>query len=144
MRFDSAVVPLQAAWSSPFVRWQGATADLNSLDLAHQVTARALEERGVQWPVQELVLGLTIPQKESFYGAPTLAARLGFAGVSGPMIAQACATSVAAIHAAAASQAGSREGARLVVTTDRTSNGPHLVYPRSAAQIGRASCRERV
>ena len=35
--------------------------------------------------------GLTIPQKESFYGAPTLAARLGFAGVSGPMIAQACA-----------------------------------------------------
>jgi acetyl-CoA C-acetyltransferase len=130
------VIPLRAAWSSPFVRWQGATADLNSLDLAQQVTARALAERGVQWPVQEVVLGLTIPQKESFYGAPTLAARLGFAGVSGPMIAQACATSIAAIHAAAASQTGSREGARLVVTTDRTSNGPHLVYPRTDAPGG--------
>ena len=46
------------------------------------------------------MLGLTVPQKESFYGAPTLAARLGFPGVSGPMISQACATSVAAIHAA--------------------------------------------
>jgi acetyl-CoA C-acetyltransferase len=107
LRFDGAVIPLRAAWSSPFVRWQGATADINSLELARQVTARALEQGGVQWPVEELVLGLTIPQKESFYGAPTLAARLGFPGVSGPMIAQACATSVAAIHAAAASQAGS-------------------------------------
>jgi acetyl-CoA acetyltransferase len=136
LRFDNAVVPLGAAWSSPFVRWQGQIADINSLELAQQVTARALEERGVEWPVQELVLGLTIPQKESFYGAPTLAARLGFPGVSGPMIAQACATSVAAIHAAAASQTGSPDGARLVVTTDRTSNGPHVVYPRTAAPGG--------
>lgn len=136
MRFDGPVIPLRAAWSSPFVRWQGATADLSSLELARQVTARALEERGVRWPVAELVLGLTIPQKESFYGAPTLAAKLGFPDVSGPMIAQACATSVAAIHAAAASQTASPDGARLVVTTDRTSNGPHLVYPRSAAPGG--------
>jgi acetyl-CoA C-acetyltransferase len=138
LRFDGVVVPLRAAWSSPFVRWQGATADVNSLDLAHQVTARALDEGGVEWPVQELVLGLTIPQKESFYGAPTLAARLGFSGVSGPMIAQACATSVAAIHAAAASQTGLADGARLVVTTDRTSNGPHLVYPRTVSPGGTA------
>src|SRR5579875_3016668 len=138
MRFEGVVIPLAAAWSSPFVRWQGPTADLNSLELARQVTARALRERGVDWPVQELVLGVTIPQKESFYGAPTLAARLGFSGVSGPMIAQACATSVAAIHAAAASQAGAVEGARLVITTDRTSNGPHLVYPRTGAPGGTA------
>jgi acetyl-CoA C-acetyltransferase len=47
------------------------------------------------------------------------------------MISQACATSVAAIHAAAASQQSRAAGARLVVTTDRTSNGPHLVYPRT-------------
>ena len=138
MRFENAVIPLRAAWSSPFVRWQGVTADISSLELARQVTARALEERGVEWPVEELVLGLTIPQKESFYGAPTLAAQLGFGGVSGPMIAQACATSVAAIHAAAASQAGSPGGARLVVTTDRTSNGPHIVYPRTGAPGGTA------
>jgi acetyl-CoA C-acetyltransferase len=134
LRFEDAVIPLRAAWSSPFVRWQGAIADVNSLDLAHQVTARALKATGVDWPVQELVLGLTVPQKESFYGAPTLAARLGFAGVSGPMIAQACATSVACLHAAA----GSDADVRLVVTTDRTSNGPLLVYPRSSAPGGSA------
>ncbi len=138
MRYEHTVIPLRAAWSSPFVRWQGPTADVNSLDLAEQVTARALAERAIEWPVTELVLGWTVPQKEGFYGAPTLAARLGFPGVSGPMISQACATSVAAIHAAAAAQDRSPSGARLVVTTDRTSNGPHLVYPRSSGPGGTA------
>src|ERR1041384_3909046 len=80
----------------------------------------------------ELVLGLTVPQKESFYGAPTLAARLGLDAVSGPLIMQACATSVAAIHAAAAGGTGRR----LVVVTDRTSNGPHVVYPSAKAPGG--------
>ena len=138
MRYENVVIPLRAAWSSPYIRWPGPTADLNSLELARQVTARALAERGVEWPIEELVLGWTVPQKEAFYGAPTLAARLGFPDVGGPMISQACATSVAAIHAAAASQASRTSGARLVVTTDRTSNGPHLVYPRTAAAGGTA------
>lgn len=137
MRFSDVVIPFRAAWSSPFVRWQGPTADLSSLDVAAQVTRRALDERGVEWPITELVLGMTIPQRECFYGAPTLAARLGLVGVSGPMIAQACATSVGALHAAATAQSVENAGsARLVVTTDRTSNGPHLVYPRSFASGG--------
>jgi acetyl-CoA acetyltransferase len=137
MRFSDVVIPLRAAWSSPFVRWQGPTADLSSLDLAARVTRRALDERAAQWPITELVLGMTIPQRECFYGAPTLAARLGLTGVSGPMIAQACATSVATLHAAATSQSVENgDGARLVVTTDRTSNGPHLVYPRSSGPGG--------
>lgn len=138
MRYENVVIPLSAAWASPFVRWQGATADLNSLELAEQVSARALRERGVEWPVAELVLGWTIPQKDAFYGAPTLAARLGFPGIAGPMISQACATSVAAIHVAAAAQQGSARGARLVITTDRTSNGPHVVYPRTTSPGGTA------
>jgi acetyl-CoA C-acetyltransferase len=82
--------------------------------------------------VDELVLGLTVPQKQSFYGAPTLAARLGLGTVSGPLIMQACATSVACVHAAAAGG----DGTRLVVVTDRTSNGPHVVYPSVAAPGG--------
>lgn len=130
MRFDDAVIPLDAAWSSPFVRWQGPVAELSSLDVAAQVTARALE--GSSWEVDELFLGLTVPQKQSFYGAPTLAARLGLGAVSGPLIMQACATSVACVHAAAASG----DGVRLVVLTDRTSNGPHVVYPSAGAPGG--------
>ena len=133
MRFENAHIPLEAAWSSPFVRWQGPAAEVSSLDLAEQVTTRALRERAIDPDtVDELVLGLTVPQKQSFYGAPTLAARLGLPTVSGPRIMQACATSVACVHAAAASGAGTK----LVVLTDRTSNGPHIVYPSAGAPGG--------
>lgn len=50
----------------------------------------------------DLVLGWTVPHKEIFYGAPTVATRIGAEGVTGPMISQACATSVACIEAASA------------------------------------------
>jgi acetyl-CoA acetyltransferase len=130
MRFENVCIPLDAAWSSPFVRWQGPAAELSSLDVAEQVTRTGLDGRG--WEVDELVLGFTVPQRQSFYGAPTLAARLGLGEVSGPMIMQACATSVACVHAAAASG----DGVRLVVVTDRTSNGPHVVYPAAGAPGG--------
>jgi len=133
VRYEDACIPVAASWSSPFVRWQGPAADVSSLDLAQQVTSDGLERTGIEWPVSELVLGLTVPQKESFYGAPTLAHRLGLGHTSGPMLSQACATSVACVAWAAASQEGGRGGATLVVATDRTSNGPHVVYPSTGA-----------
>jgi acetyl-CoA C-acetyltransferase len=136
MRLENVCIPVAASWSSPFVRWQGPAADVSSLELVTQVTSRALAERGVEWPFAQLVFGITIPQKEAFFGAPTLAARLGLGHISGPMVAQACATSVACVHVAAADQQGSSDGARLVVATDRTSNGPQLLYPRPTAPGG--------
>jgi acetyl-CoA C-acetyltransferase len=81
------------------------------------------------------VLGWTIPQQDIFYGAPTLAARLGAGAVSGPMISQACATSVACL-AAAAGTVTAGGGLQLVVTTDRTSNGPQVLYPRPSSMGG--------
>jgi acetyl-CoA C-acetyltransferase len=76
-----------------------------------------------------------VPQREIFYGATTVAARLGAVGVTGPMIGQACATSVACVQAAAEGvDAGA--GLTLVVTTDRTGNGPHLVFPAPSAPGG--------
>ena len=108
MKIEDVCIPVSASWSSPFVRWQGPAADVNSLDLARQVTQDGLARTGVEWPFRELVLGITVPQKESFYGAPTLAARLGLGQLSGPMLAQACATSVACVHWAAANQQGER------------------------------------
>lgn len=129
MRFEDVCFPLAAAWCSPFARWQGPAAETNSLRLAESAARRGLERSRVEWPIRELILGQTVPQRESFYGPPTLAARLGFEDISGPLIAQACATSVACVHAAAASQLGDRDGARLVITTDRVSNSPQLLWP---------------
>jgi acetyl-CoA acetyltransferase len=136
MHYDDVAIPAGMAWSSPFVKWQGSLAEVSSLDLAADVTGRALAGRGVE-PDQAdgLVLGWTIPQQDIFYGAPTLAARLGAGAVSGPMISQACATSVACL-AAAAGAVTAGGGLQLVVTTDRTSNGPQVLYPRPSSMGG--------
>ncbi len=137
MRFDDAFIPLPLLWSSPFIRWQGAAADLSALDMAVQVTRDALASAGYD-PAQtgQLVFGSTIPQPHSFYAPPWIAARLGMTGVGGPMISQACATAVACLATAAAGVQLSPGAAQLVVTADRTSNGPLLVYPRSASMGG--------
>ncbi|MDQ1497677.1 MAG: acetyl-CoA acyltransferase [Actinomycetota bacterium] len=130
MRLGSPCIPLGLAWSSPFARWQGSLADVNSLDLAAAVTGDALARRHVDPAViTRLVMGWTVPQRESFYGAPTLAARLGATDVSGAMLSQACATGVACLEAAAATVALEPDAVVLVVTTDRTSNGPVLIHP---------------
>jgi acetyl-CoA C-acetyltransferase len=137
MRFERAAVPAGFAWSSPFVRWQGSLAEVSSLDLAVDVTKRALEERRLPpTEVTRLVLGWTVPQRGIFYGAPTVAARIGAEGVSGPMLSQACATSAACVEAAALGVEAGDEGLTLVVATDRTSNGPHVVYPSPSAPGG--------
>ena len=137
MKLERTCIPLGFAWSSPFARWQGPLAEVNSLDLAVDVTSRALKER--ELPPQEitdLVLGWTVPQKEIFYGAPTVAARLGAEGVTGPMISQACATSIACVGAAAANHENDNGGVTLVLTTDRTSNGPVVTYPSPSGPGG--------
>jgi acetyl-CoA C-acetyltransferase len=101
------------------------------------VTRRALADRGIAAEeLTQLVLGWTVPQPESFYGASTVAARIGAPGISGPMIAQACATSAAAISLAATSLEAGGDGLILALLTDRTSNGPHLVWPSPGSQGG--------
>jgi len=137
MRFDKAYIPAGFAWSSPFARWQGALSEVSSLDLAVDVTRAAFERRGFSPDeLTGLVLGWTVPQRDIFYGAPSLAARLGAPGLTGPMISQACATSVACIHSAAATTEGDDSEVTLVVTTDRTSNGPQVIYPKPSAPGG--------
>ena len=136
MRFENIRLGFSSAWSTPFMRWQGPAAMTNSNDLAERATRAALDRAGVSWPVVELVLGQTVMQPGSFYAAPTLAARLGFEDVPGPLIAQACATSVSCLHAAAVSSVGRNGEARLVVTTDRVSNAPTLIWPNPAGSGG--------
>jgi len=137
MKFERAALPLGWLWSSPFVRWQGSLADVSSLDLAAAVSTDAIAERRVDRDaIDRLVVGSTIPQPHSFYAAPWLASRLGLPGLTGPHIAQACATSVACIVQAAADVEVDAGAVPLVLVTDRTSNGPLLVYPRSQGMGG--------
>ncbi len=112
-------------------------ADVSSLDLAVAVTGDALTQREIdRAAIDQIVFGSTIPQPSSFYAAPWVATQLGLEDVSGPLIAQACATSVACLVAAAAAVESDAQANSLVVTTDRTSNGPLLVYPRTQGMGG--------
>jgi acetyl-CoA acetyltransferase len=130
MPLTKAYIPYGAYWSSPFCRWQGGLSRHNAIELTAQVATRALAARGVNpEELEALVLGYTVPQQHSFYGAPWLAGMIGAPGISGPMVAQACATSARVLATAALDVEVGLRGCVLGVACDRTSNGPHIVYP---------------
>jgi len=174
MRFENAYIPYGAYWSTPFCKWQGSFAALHPIRFAAEVTCRAMAERGLDPAAFDaLYLGMTIPAPNSFYGAPWLAGLIGAEGITGPTIGQACATSARVIGSAAAEvewgdgpagvgrpAAGARRGrgrpataaerengrpfAILCVTADRTSNGPHLVYPNPYGPGGKPDTEDWV
>ena len=137
MTFRDACIPVRLGWSSPFARWQGPLAELSSIDLAVNVAVSALSDRRL--PASEvtgIVFGWTVPQPEIFYGASTVAARIGAPHATGAMLSQACATSAACLEAAALRVEAGLDELSLVITTDRTSNGPVLTYPAPSAPGG--------
>ncbi|MDN5937617.1 MAG: thiolase family protein [Salinisphaera sp.] len=137
MKFSQAYIPLGFCWSSPFVRWQGRLADISSLDLGVAVTNDALAQREFDpGRLTQLVMGTTVPQQDSFYAAPWTAARIGAQGITGAHISQACATAVACLAHAAAAVDNDPEETILALTTDRTSNGPLMVYPKTRGMGG--------
>jgi acetyl-CoA acetyltransferase len=125
-----AWIPYGAYWSTPFARWQGSLAHLHSLEFAAWTAQRALASRGIDsGAIDAGVLGSSVPQRGSFYGMPWLATRLGAPHLAGPTIAQACATSVRCLSAAALEVSAATSQCTLVVTADRVSNGPEIYYP---------------
>jgi acetyl-CoA acetyltransferase len=126
----AAYIPCGAYWSTPFARWQGSLAHLHALTFAAWVAKRELASRRLAPEAFDYgVLGLSIPQKSCFYGLPWMMGLLGADHVGGPTISQACATSARCIAAARDEIAAGAATATLVLTADRTSNGPHLYYP---------------
>jgi acetyl-CoA acetyltransferase len=134
MFFQKAYIPYGGYWSTPFCRWQGSFAHLNAIPFAAEIAVRALEERDISPQVfDSLYLGITVPQKHTFYGGPWLAGLIGAETITGPMIGQACATGarvmgLAGFELEATSNAG-EERVILTITADRCSNGPHIYYP---------------
>jgi len=130
MALKKAFIPYDGYWSTPFCRWQGSFANLHSMEFAAEVCKGALPARGIPPKTfDSLILGITVPQKSSFYGAPWVAGMIGAAGITGPTISQACATSAKCVAVASGDIELGNNEAILVVTCDRTSNGPHIYYP---------------
>lgn len=130
MKFENTYVPYGGYWSTPFVRWQGNFANAHPIALAADVAVRALKERNVAPDVFDaLFLGMTVPQKNSFYGGPWLAGLVGAPGITGPILSQACATGARVLASSAYEVETGAACAILGVTLDRCSNGPHVYYP---------------
>ena len=137
MFFQKACIPYGGYWSTPFCRWQENFAHLNAVPFAAEITLRALEERGISPQVfDSLYLGLTVPQKHSFYGGPWLAGLIGAEAVTGPIISQACATGARVVASAAAEVEVSKDRTILTISADKCSNGPHVYYPNPLAPGG--------
>ena len=145
MAYTKTFIPYGGYWSSPFARWQGSFANLHTLKFAADVTRKALEARKMDPKIfSNVYLGMTIPAPQSFYGAPWLAGMIGAEGVTGPVFSQACATSARVIGSATQSVETGNDAVILCVTADRTSNGPHLLYPNPLSPGGRGDAEDWV
>jgi acetyl-CoA acetyltransferase family protein len=135
-----AEIPYGAYWSTPFARWQGAFSNLHAIEFAAYVTKAELARRRIPADaIDHGVMGISVPQKQSFYGMPWLAGMARLSDVGGPTIMQACATGARVLLAAAQEIDAGLSNVTLAVTCDRTSNGPHLYYPNPRGPGGTGS-----
>ena len=140
-----AEIPYGAYWSTPFARWQGSYASLHSIEFAAHVGRKELARRNIDLTLIDFaVLGISVPQKHAFYGAPWLLGMMGCDKVAGPTVMQACATGVRALLTGALEVQTGTANAAFVVTCDKTSNGPHIYYPNPKGAGGTGSSEDWV
>lgn len=134
-------IPYGCYWSTPFAKWQGSLQHLNSVEFAAWVCQREMDKRAIDPAViDHALMGITVVQKSSFYGLPWLTGLIpGLEKVSGQTLSQVCATGVRALLSGTQEVASGMARASLVVTTDRTSNGPHVYFPAPAGPGGTGS-----
>jgi acetyl-CoA acetyltransferase len=134
---NAAYIPYGAYWSTPFARWQGSLAHLHSLEFAAHTAKGELSKRKLNPEQFDYgVLGTTVPQKHAFFGAPWVLGLIGAERIGGPTISQACATSARCLQTAAQEVSSGDATAALIITADRTSNGPHVYYPSPLSSGG--------
>ena len=130
-------IPYGGYWCTPFARWQGSLAHLHSMELAAHVAKKVLADKRIPLELFDYgVLGLTVPQRHCFYGLPWLAGMIGAKTVGGPTLNQACATSARVMAQASQEIQHGMAECVLSITTDRTSNGPHIYYPNPSGTLG--------
>ncbi|HLA98306.1 MAG TPA: thiolase family protein [Anaerolineales bacterium] len=147
MALENVYIPYRGYWSTPFCKWQGSFANLHPVTFAADVARKALAERDISPGVfTALYFGITVPARHSFYGSPWLAGLIGADEITGPVFSQACATSARVLGSAAyeVESGASDQPLILCLTADRTSNGPHLLYPNPLGPGGRGEAEDWV
>ena len=136
--FKNVYVPYKGYWSSPFCRWQESLQNQHAVQLAAATAKRFFELRGITPDIFDgIVFGATIPQKMWFYDAPWFATLMGNPNISGPRVAQACATATVSINIAASYVEVGNNTNMLVATCDRSSNCPNILWPNPTGLGGK-------
>lgn len=135
--FKNAYIPYGGYYSSPFCKWMGSLANLNSIELGAATSKRWFASRDIDPAIIDyLYLGVSVGQKSIFYGAPWAAAMMGAGQAPGQNVTQACATATTSVfNAALAVESGSFETTYCLLA-DRTSNGPHTIWPNPTGPGG--------
>jgi acetyl-CoA acetyltransferase len=145
MTFNRAEIPYGGYWSTPFAKWQGSLQHLHALRFAAQVGNAELAKRGLEARRFDFgVLGTTVLQHRSFFGAPWPFFEMGMGHVAGPTINQVCATGARALLTCAAEVELGMADLALSLTADRVSNGATAVYPAPGGPGGTAQAENIV
>ena len=132
-----AHIPYGVYWSTPFSRWQGSLSHLHSMEYLAHVAKDELARRDIALDeIDYGVLGLTVAQRQCFFGLPWVTAMMGADHIPGPTINQACATGARCLQTASQEIETGAADVALVMSGDRTSNGPHIYYPAPHAPGG--------
>lgn len=127
---SKAFIPYGGYYSTPFARWQGSLANVNAITLGAETTKRWMADKNWDPKVLDyLILGITIGQPKVFYGGPWASALIGATGIPGYVLSQACSTSTTGIYQAAIGVETGMYATAYCLMVDRTSNGPHTIWP---------------
>jgi acetyl-CoA acetyltransferase len=138
--FENVFIPYGGYYASPFCKWQGAFQNVNAIELGAATAKRWFEARGIDQAAEldYLYMGITVGQPRVFFGATWAAHLMGAPGIPGNTIMHACATSTTTVYnAALAVETGNLETAYCLML-DRTSNGPHTVWPNPSVPAARS------
>lgn len=128
--YTKAFIPYKGYYSTPFCRWQTSFANENAISLAAEVSKKWLGKKEIDVNhLDYLIFGNTIGQYHQFYASPWAAAQLGAQALPAIAISQACTTGATCINMAAMGIESGLYELPYVLTADRTSNGPHTIWP---------------
>ncbi len=128
--YTKAFIPYKGYYSTPFCRWQTSFANENAISFAAGVSKKWLENKQIDInTIDYLIFGNTIGQHHQFYSSPWAAALLGARALPAIAISQACTTGATCMNMAAMGIENGLYESPYVLTADRTSNGPHTIWP---------------
>ncbi len=128
--YSKAFIPYRGYYSTPFSRWQGNLANENAIVLGAFTAKRWFADKEIDPGIFDyLVFGKTIGQPYTFYSSPWAAGMMGAEQIPAVHISQACSTSTTCINMAAMGVETGLHRSVFCLMVDRTSNGPHTVWP---------------